>query len=102
MVPQGQERAFMAHVVGQRWQAGFKMTSEVLTRFSPATRDWFSGSFAEPTTAQIGAWDAISSGAPRPALARRCQRFCGLWTDWPPLTRRPNRCADAASFTSHP
>jgi ATP-dependent Lhr-like helicase len=38
------------------------MSSEVLARFSPATRDWFSGSFAEPTTAQVGAWDAISSG----------------------------------------
>ncbi|MEP7036030.1 MAG: DEAD/DEAH box helicase, partial [Actinomycetota bacterium] len=36
---------------------------DVLERFSPATRDWFSGSFAEPTPAQIGAWDAISSGA---------------------------------------
>jgi ATP-dependent Lhr-like helicase len=39
------------------------MSSEVLARFSPATREWFSGSFAEPTAAQIGAWDAISSGA---------------------------------------
>src|SRR5450631_2119103 len=39
------------------------MSSEVLARFSPATREWFSGSFAEPTDAQIGAWDAISSGA---------------------------------------
>jgi len=38
------------------------MSSEALARFSPATRDWFSGSFAEPTTAQVGAWDAISSG----------------------------------------
>jgi ATP-dependent Lhr-like helicase len=36
---------------------------DVLERFSPATRDWFSGSFAEPTAAQIGAWDAISTGA---------------------------------------
>ena len=35
---------------------------DVLERFSPATRDWFSGSFAEPTPAQVGAWDAISSG----------------------------------------
>ena len=38
------------------------MHPEVLARFSPATRDWFSGSFAEPTAAQVGAWDAISSG----------------------------------------
>src|SRR5450759_4901940 len=49
--------------VGERWQAGFTMSSEVLARFSPATRDWFSGSFAEPTDAQVGAWDAISSSA---------------------------------------
>ena len=35
---------------------------DVLARFSPATRDWFSGSFAAPTPAQVGAWDAISSG----------------------------------------
>ncbi len=34
-----------------------------LDRFSPATRDWFMGAFAEPTTAQAGAWDAISSGS---------------------------------------
>jgi ATP-dependent Lhr-like helicase len=38
------------------------MKSDVLARFSPATRDWFSGAFAEPTRAQIGAWGAISSG----------------------------------------
>lgn len=35
----------------------------MLERFSPATREWFSGSFAAPTGAQAGAWDAISSGA---------------------------------------
>jgi ATP-dependent helicase Lhr and Lhr-like helicase len=33
-----------------------------LTRFSPATRAWFTGAFAAPTPAQEGAWDAISSG----------------------------------------
>jgi len=38
-------------------------TGDVLERFSPATRAWFSGSFAEPTAAQVGAWDAISTGA---------------------------------------
>jgi ATP-dependent helicase Lhr and Lhr-like helicase len=38
-------------------------SADALDRFSPATRDWFSGSFAAPTDAQIGAWDAISSGA---------------------------------------
>jgi ATP-dependent Lhr-like helicase len=36
--------------------------SDVLDRFSPATREWFSGAFAAPTPAQIGAWDAISRG----------------------------------------
>ena len=39
------------------------MMSDVLDRFSPATREWFRGAFAEPTTAQAGAWDAISSGS---------------------------------------
>ncbi|MFL6073057.1 MAG: DEAD/DEAH box helicase, partial [Mycobacteriales bacterium] len=34
----------------------------VLDRFTPATRDWFSGAFAEPTPAQVGAWDAVSAG----------------------------------------
>ena len=34
-----------------------------LDRFSPATREWFTGAFAEPTPAQTGAWDAISSGS---------------------------------------
>ncbi len=37
-------------------------TGDVLERFSPATRDWFRGSFDAPTPAQVGAWDAISSG----------------------------------------
>jgi ATP-dependent helicase Lhr and Lhr-like helicase len=37
--------------------------SDALDRFSPATREWFAGAFEEPTTAQAGAWDAISSGA---------------------------------------
>ncbi|WP_438353849.1 ATP-dependent helicase [Microbacterium sp. CJ88] len=36
--------------------------SDVLERFSPATADWFRGAFRAPTTAQAGAWDAISSG----------------------------------------
>ncbi|MGC3994963.1 MAG: DEAD/DEAH box helicase [Propionicimonas sp.] len=38
------------------------MTADVLERFSPATREWFRSSFAAPTAAQAGAWDAISSG----------------------------------------
>ena len=35
---------------------------DVLERFSPATREWFRSSFAAPTPAQVGAWDAVSSG----------------------------------------
>jgi ATP-dependent Lhr-like helicase len=35
---------------------------EVLARFSVPTRDWFTGAFAGPTSAQAGAWSAISSG----------------------------------------
>ncbi len=34
----------------------------VLDRFSPATRDWFTGAFAEPTPAQLGAWQAVAAG----------------------------------------
>ncbi len=34
-----------------------------LERFSPATREWFEGAFAAPTPAQLGAWDAVSSGS---------------------------------------
>jgi ATP-dependent Lhr-like helicase len=33
-----------------------------LDRFSQATRAWFTGAFVQPTAAQEGAWDAISSG----------------------------------------
>ncbi|MFD1056737.1 ATP-dependent helicase [Terrabacter terrigena] len=36
--------------------------ADVLDRFSPATAEWFRSSFSAPTTAQEGAWDAISSG----------------------------------------
>jgi len=35
----------------------------VLGRFAPATRTWFEGAFPAPTAAQLGAWEAISSGA---------------------------------------
>jgi ATP-dependent Lhr-like helicase len=35
---------------------------DVLDRFSPATRAWFTSSFAAPTAAQAGAWEAISAG----------------------------------------
>ena len=36
--------------------------ADVLERFSPATAAWFRSSFPAPTSAQAGAWDAISSG----------------------------------------
>jgi ATP-dependent Lhr-like helicase len=32
-------------------------------QFSRPTRDWFLGAFSEPTPAQAGAWNAISSGS---------------------------------------
>ncbi|MBI5160126.1 MAG: ATP-dependent helicase [Micrococcales bacterium] len=37
--------------------------SDVLERFSAPTAEWFRGAFREPTPAQAGAWDAISTGA---------------------------------------
>ena len=38
------------------------MTESVLTRFSEPTRAWFESAFVSPTAAQLGAWDAITSG----------------------------------------
>jgi len=38
-------------------------TVDVLARFSPATRAWFGSAFEAATPAQVGAWEAISSGA---------------------------------------
>jgi len=35
---------------------------DALARFSRATREWFEGAFPQPTRAQAGAWNAISSG----------------------------------------
>nr|WP_239000773.1 ATP-dependent helicase [Jiangella asiatica] len=35
--------------------------SDVLELFGPATRAWFAGSFAAPTSAQEGAWRAVSA-----------------------------------------
>jgi len=34
-----------------------------LERFAPATREWFENAFAEPTPAQVGAWDGIGPGS---------------------------------------
>jgi ATP-dependent Lhr-like helicase len=36
--------------------------SQVLDRFSAATRAWFTGAFLAPTAAQVGAWEAVSRG----------------------------------------
>ncbi|MDQ4058929.1 MAG: DEAD/DEAH box helicase, partial [Actinomycetota bacterium] len=36
--------------------------ADSLARFSEPTRRWFSGAFETPTSAQVGAWDAITSG----------------------------------------
>src|SRR4051794_18307021 len=49
--------------VGRRGENGrVPDATTPLDRFSPATREWFTASFAEPTAAQDGAWDAIASG----------------------------------------
>ncbi|MDQ2748112.1 MAG: ATP-dependent helicase [Actinomycetota bacterium] len=34
----------------------------MVPHFSPATQAWLDGAFAAPTTAQLGAWDAIAGG----------------------------------------
>ncbi|WP_249668979.1 Lhr family ATP-dependent helicase [Cellulomonas hominis] len=39
-----------------------RSAADVLGRFSEPTQDWFRGAFAEPTAAQAGAWDAVSTG----------------------------------------
>jgi ATP-dependent Lhr-like helicase len=35
---------------------------DVLERFGPATREWFTAAFAAPTAAQAGAWRAVGAG----------------------------------------
>src|SRR3954469_8389621 len=35
---------------------------DALSRFSEPTRAWFAAAFAEPTAAQVGAWEAIGAG----------------------------------------
>lgn len=37
-------------------------THPALARFSEPTRTWFAAAFAEPTAAQVGAWEAIGAG----------------------------------------
>ncbi|MDD7963195.1 Lhr family ATP-dependent helicase [Microbacterium thalli] len=36
--------------------------ADVLARFSAPTADWFRGAFSKPTSAQAGAWEAVSAG----------------------------------------
>jgi len=36
--------------------------ADPMGRFSPLTRQWFTGTFAEPTAAQTNAWSAIADG----------------------------------------
>ncbi|MBO0677763.1 ATP-dependent helicase [Mycolicibacterium sp. S2-37] len=38
------------------------VSSDSLSRFSPLTREWFAGTFVEPTPAQAQAWAAIANG----------------------------------------
>ncbi|CAN7206810.1 DEAD/DEAH box helicase [Arthrobacter sp. LjRoot78] len=38
-------------------------SARTMDRFSESTREWFLGAFSAPTPAQIGAWQAISSGS---------------------------------------
>src|SRR5687767_6076650 len=38
------------------------MAADPLATFTPAVRDWFNRSFAEPTAAQVQAWPAIARG----------------------------------------
>src|SRR5260370_9770412 len=44
-------------------------TAGALDGFSPATRAWFGGAFAEPTQAQAGAWRGIGKGEGTPVVA---------------------------------
>ncbi|GIJ77122.1 DEAD/DEAH box helicase [Micromonospora phaseoli] len=42
--------------------ADSSMAAAGLSRFGPATREWFGAAFAAPTAAQVGAWDAVAAG----------------------------------------
>ncbi|MGA4846343.1 ATP-dependent helicase [Streptomyces sp. G5(2025)] len=43
--------------------SGAPSARSALDGFSPATRSWFTGAFSAPTSAQAGAWQAISEGS---------------------------------------
>src|ERR1700747_876972 len=56
-------RGSMENMARQSPPTGKHLTGDdPLDRFSPATRAWFDGAFAEPTQAQAGAWRAIGKG----------------------------------------
>ncbi len=42
--------------------SGTSASPSALQHFSPVTRAWFAGAFAEPTAAQAGAWQSIAAG----------------------------------------
>ena len=48
----------------RRWghHRGMPARATALSRFTPLTREWFAGTFAEPTPAQAEAWNAIADG----------------------------------------
>src|SRR4051794_39242400 len=47
---------------GMSYPTGTLVDMSALDRFSEPTRAWFTGAFLQPTAAQEGAWDAVSSG----------------------------------------
>ncbi|MDT5012614.1 MAG: ATP-dependent helicase Lhr and Lhr-like helicase [Mycobacterium sp.] len=50
-------------LVGPNWHhGGVSSAADPLSRFNPATREWFTGTFAAPTPAQGQAWSAIADG----------------------------------------
>ena len=53
-------------------------TPDPLARFAPATRDWFTGTFAEPTPAQEQAWSAIGDDEHTLVIAPTNTAFRGV------------------------
>ena len=48
---------------GPAGRTGGTSSVDSMGQFSRPTREWFLGAFSEPTPAQQGAWNAISSGS---------------------------------------
>ena len=80
--------------------------TDPLARFSEATRAWFAAAFAAPTTAQVGAWEAIAGGQHALVVAptgsgKTLSAF--LWSLDRLLTSagaRPSSCSAAGCSTS--